>query len=466
MTPNQKNLVRRAHSEFRSFALPSKRPLDDRDLQAAQGRERLVEAWTDLATGTMAGFTQAGMQALADLASDLRSESRLGEKLVAKAALAKVLAAMAAKSWKERGDKELADDEIDKLSAEIRSWFSMQDRIRIHYVPCALSAWAVPSFDIGPVKFYAFGALSPALLGIAGGKDEQFSPIDELLIGPFREFARVRHAGTIAEVKVRGREKKRSALAAEIAVDVALAILQLVMPPKIFDRAARASARSAPVYHVRLSRDSNGFSPDIENEEPGRSLIPGGFELILKRDASTISACGRRLSSYLEGDGVLPQLDEAWCNATWWYHQALAEPFETVAIAKLETAIEVLLRAEKTSGSKQRILTGMKALLDIDCDEDLGDITAEQFATSIVTARSRVLHGTWPTLHTEPPNKNGASVNVADVQALTRALIIMYAHTVDRYLAAGKTDDKIEIMLKWQIDTANLGKESRQNSQL
>ena len=380
--------------------------------------------------------------------------------------MGRVLAGMEAKLWGNRGDENLADDGLDKCRAKIQSWFSKQDRIRIHYVPCALSAWPLPSFDIGPVKFYAVGVLSPALLGIAAGKDEQFCPIDEFLIGSFREFARVRHAGTIAEVKVRGREKKRSALAAEIAVDVALAILQLIMPPKLFDRAARASARSAPVYHVRLSRDSDGFSSDIGNDEPGRSLAPGGFELILKHDASAISACGRRLNSYLEGDGILPQLDEAWCNAAWWYHQALAEPFETVAIAKLETAIEVLLRAEKTSGSKQRILTGMKALLDIDCNKDLGGITAEQFATSIVTARSRVLHGTWPTLHTEPPNKNGASVNVADVQALTRRLIVMYAHTVDRYLAAGKTDDKIEIMLKWQIDIANLGKDSRQNGQM
>lgn len=460
MTPNQINLVRRAHVEFRSFALPSKRPLDDRDLQAAQGREQLVEAWTDPATGTMAGFTQAGMQALADLANDLRSESSLGEKLVAKAALAKVLAAMATKLWRHRSDEEITDDEMVKFGSEIQSWFSMQDRIRIHYVPCALSSWPVPSFEIGPVKFYNIGALNPASLGIAEGKDGQFSPIDELLIGPFREFAELRHAGIIAEVAVRGREKKRSALAAEIAVDVALATLQLVMPPKLFDRAARASARSAPVYYVRLSRDSDGFSPDIRNEEPGRSLAPGGFEQILNRASSAISACGRRLSSYLEGDGILPQLDEAWCNAAWWYHQALAEPFETVAIAKLETAIEVLLRAEKTSGSKQRILTGMKALLGIDGDKDLGGITAEQFAASIVTARSRVLHGTWPTLHTEPPNKNGASVSVADVQALTRMLIIMYADTVDRYLIAGKADDKIEVMLKWQIETANSNKDS------
>ena len=55
---------------------------------------------------------------------------------------------------------------------------------------------------------------------------------------------------------------------------------------------------------------------------------------------------GRRLSAYLEATSVVPDLDEAWCNVMYWFHEAMAECLDTVAVAKLETSIEVLFRAE------------------------------------------------------------------------------------------------------------------------
>ena len=45
----------------------------------------------------------------------------------------------------------------------------------------------------------------------------------------------------------------------------------------------------------------------------------------------------------------------------YWLHQALAESIDTIAIAKLETALEVLLRAESSRGSEQRMLEILSA---------------------------------------------------------------------------------------------------------
>ena len=78
-----------------------------------------------------------------------------------------------------------------------------------------------------------------------------------------------------------------------------------------------------------------------------------------------LESMGRRLADYLAATSPLPDLDEAWCNAAYWYHEALAESLDTVAVPKLETAIEVLFRAESMSGSKQRMLDCFDAIFGL-----------------------------------------------------------------------------------------------------
>jgi hypothetical protein len=55
-------------------------------------------------------------------------------------------------------------------------------------------------------------------------------------------------------------------------------------------------------------------------------------------------------------------LDEAWCNTTYWYHEALGEILDTIVVAQLETAIEVRFRAESISGRKRRLLGSFEAI--------------------------------------------------------------------------------------------------------
>jgi hypothetical protein len=64
--------------------------------------------------------------------------------------------------------------------------------------------------------------------------------------------------------------------------------------------------------------------------------------------------------SFTSGTFRLPLLEQAWCDAAYWLHEALAEQIDAIAIAKLETALEVLLRAENNSGSNQRLLAILK----------------------------------------------------------------------------------------------------------
>jgi hypothetical protein len=80
----------------------------------------------------------------------------------------------------------------------------------------------------------------------------------------------------------------------------------------------------------------------------------------------------------------------------------LAEPLDSIAVAKLETALEVLLHAEKASGSQTRMLTILETFYGLKPEDPLTDgatTTAKHFARSVVHDRSRILHGTWSTLN-------------------------------------------------------------------
>lgn len=459
MTPYQIGLVRQSRDEFMTLPVPHKRPLDDRDLQALLDKEDLVEWSIDFPNKTISGFTRAGMMRLSELAKDLLDKRADRARLVSRRTLTKVIAKVATVQWQCRPAGELTGNELGKFWSEITAWFDSQDRVRTHYIPCTMSAWDMPSFTIGPVRFYSLRNFPVDAIGLQrdevwppnGGQISTLAQIN-LIKGIFR-LAQMRNSGMIAEIDVPGRESQQSTLTADIAVDVALGIFQLLMPPKLFTRAARATARSAPVWWATLSRVDGAVAPSSHNDEPGRTMIPGGVATQLANNASLLASTGRRLNAYLAGSGALPTLDEAWCNAVYWYHEAVAEPLETVAVAKLETAIEVLFRSEKSTGSKERLLLGLEAFFDVDRNAPLGNssVTADQFAASIVTARSRVLHGTWPTLHTElPDGKGGMHVSLDDAENLARLLLLSFSLALDDYAASGSAEDTVEPFLNWQ----------------
>lgn len=457
MTPSQIASLRSAHEEFKHLPLPSKRPMDDQDLRSFLDGEGLVETSINLRLEAASGFTRAGMLALSQLAQDLRSRSGLGARSVSRQSLAKALAQLAIASWAGRPAGPLTDSELTEFDKKIGAWFASQNVVRTHYIPCTVNAWPTEPFAIGPVRFYPFNEIPAASLGLtrediwpAGGGT--MSSLAEISIGNLLKIAEMRNAETIAEVSIPGREKTQSNLTADIAVDVALAIVQLLTPPRMFKRASRATSRAAPVWWARLSSTNGSVSPESQNDEPGRTFGPGALEMALAQFGPAVESMGRRLQSYVAGSGVRPSLDETWCNAAYWYHEAVAEPLETVAIAKFETTIEVLFRSENSSGSKKRLLQGLEAFFGKKRNDDLGGITADQLAASIVTSRSRVLHGTWPTLHTElPDSKGGVAVSTATAEQLARLLLVAFSEAVDTYGAAATGDDTVEALLDWKL---------------
>lgn len=102
-----------------------------------------------------------------------------------------------------------------------------------------------------------------------------------------------------------------------------------------------------------------------------------------------------------------------------------------MAIAKSGTTIEVLFRSVSASGGKRRLVEGMTALLGLPHNEPLASgISPVRFASSIVTARSRVLPVMWPTLRTALPMTHGGA-GVGDAEMLARLLPIAFSLRLD-----------------------------------
>ena len=183
------------------------------------------------------------------------------------------------------------------------------------------------------------------------------------------------------------------------------------------------------------------------NMEAGRLLPPEELQTTLS--ASTeLDSFGRRVAALLGGDSTLPKLEQAWCDGTYWFHEGLAEPMATVAVAKLETAMESLLAPGSARASRDRIGKALEAFVGTDYDWD-GEGGRVEFAARVVKARSRVLHGTRSTTTDDP------GIDRRSVEEVTRRMLQAYSPLLDAYLRDTSVEvrDDIEHFLAW-IDGA------------
>jgi hypothetical protein len=122
----------------------------------------------------------------------------------------------------------------------------------------------------------------------------------------------------------------------------------------------------------------------------------------LQKTIPVIEAVGKCVTSFATGQFRFPNLEQAWCDAAYWLHEALAETIDAIAFAKLETALEVLVCAENTAGSGSRIESILGAFYSLSPNDMItreATTTVKKFVKDLVRDRSRILHGTWSTLN-------------------------------------------------------------------
>jgi len=187
---------------------------------------------------------------------------------------------------------------------------------------------------------------------------------------------------------------------------------------------------------------------DFNNSQPGLTILPDTFNQLISLQQDVLDSVGRRINCFLDIKNPMSRLEQSWCDAGYWFHEALAEPLDTISIAKYETTIEILLAAGSSKQSGTRIRLAFLTLLGLEDDDVLIDgtsITVKSFSKTLVEARSRVLHGTWSTL------LNEMSLNRQDVATIAFLFLKAFTLYLDEFWNENSktNDDTVEIFFNW-----------------
>jgi hypothetical protein len=331
---------------------------------------------------------------------------------------------------------------VTDLHHHFEQWFS---RLAVPYqvlVPCVISKWASPRFSVGPVAFVFIDDIArtefyPPAENIVGRSD-----VDDLL-----KHMKDARANWLARVSIEGCERRRAKELSDLATDLAIVALQLAVPIRETTREmGRLDAHRGTPVRLTLSEAGGFFHREQNWSAPGDIIGKGTLAHFLGAHEPMTAAVGRCVMSFATGKYRLRKLETSWCDAAYWLHQALAEPNDAIAVAKLETALEVLMRAQSRKGSQARIeaiLAGFYGLKPNDPLHDATAMTAKQFAKDLVEGRSRVLHGVDSTLNPRlSRDRTGA-------EEFAIAVVGRAALELDVYANLDSAADDHEKFLEW-----------------
>lgn len=423
---------------------------------AAELEERGIVGLTiDFRERNAKGFSREAARNLVQLTKSLRQSRADFVWGVSLNAMSHAVAKTVMEMFRTRSADEANAEDLARLKRTVEAQFAEAAVTRCHLIPCMIFPSSARSIEFGPVRFFHQSALDPKEYGLAaikGGVEAYFGQLSRMM---------ARHeANWLAEVSVGGCERQRSTEIAGLAVDVALGGLQLVVPVVYGRDMARITARRMPVYSGSFAVTDMTVETSFKRRQPGLGLSANDFDGFIVAASAEIEAMGRFIEAYLSGRGNLPRLRRAWCNAVYWFHEGMAEPLDTVATVKLETAIENLFLAESTAKAKRRMLEGLEGMLGIsefDPASSLSDVTFRKLVDEIAKTRSSVLHGTSPTL---PGRDTGVERSL--VERMVRKFLIGYPRLVETYERESATaKDEIETLLKWAVTCGGRGLESR-----
>ncbi|MCP3709954.1 hypothetical protein M3I54_23730 [Paraburkholderia sp. CNPSo 3274] len=343
-------------------------------------------------------------------------------------------------------------EDYDIFKTGIASWFAEEAAPKTHFIPCAVSPNDSRSFHVGPVTFQFVNGFAAAHQ--VESKDE----VEKFGYNQILEYAAGQGARWIAQVETEGYDNERSAEHADSAVDIALVALQLFIPPSISKEVARSTARTIPKNINTFKKVGDHLRAGFTRADPCMSYSGPYFDMILGKNKAILESVGNRVDAFVKGQSTLVRLDQAWCDAAYWFHEGISEKLDTVAIAKMETSIEVLLFAQSTSGCKNGLLKVFEVIYGLTKNQPLRDNdsrTVLSFIDSVVTARSRVLHGTWSTLNYRKPALNERQ-HRHEIELLASDLLARFTLQLDSYKKTEKPEDNFMKFLDW-ISTQKAG---------
>jgi hypothetical protein len=399
------------------------------------------------ASGERIGVRRDGVSAAIKLARSMAKDNPHYHRGARYRTLTEAILNAAMEKFTGRAPDSISVADLAVLKAVVQEWFTQNVVPRRYVVPCSLmpDLSGFPNarpFAIGPV---AFRHISNFLRTGKPTSAEQ-RMVDEINYGPLLGAMNEQHATWVAEVEIDGCEETRASQIADLAVDIALVAIQLIIPRAYSRNMARITGRTSPPFVGSVYRVGSQTHGGMHWLIPGHGLSGGAFDEMVSREVDIVQSVGRRVDAYVCCGAKLPKLEQAWCDAAYWFHEGLAEMLDSIAVAKLETAIEVLLGAESSSKSERRLAEALHAFHGVNEYDPIASdpsVTVKQYVKGIVGPRSRFLHGTWSTLG------ENAEATRADTEALSWGLLRLCSLALDRYSAAESPSDSAEAFLDW-----------------
>ena len=387
-----------------------------------------------------AEFNRIGMSALSALTAALRSERPEYQRCTDFAKLAASVRDAALSVLLGRPEGSVTTEDLAAVEGSVAGWFVKEAICRRYSIPCLIIPDRASPFVIGPVSF---SHLSDFLAGkrVLLEKAEQ-----HLAYGQLVRAMRERSATWLGEIEIDGCEESRATETANLAVDIALVAVQMVIPINYSREMARVTGRTMPPWTGVVYETEQSTHARNERRDPGFGFSPEAFGMYLAKNRQLLDSVGRRVAACTRGDGRFPGLEQAWSDAAYWFHEGLTEPLDTIAVAKLETALEVALAAESTKGSAKRLEEAFRSFYGRDKNEPINNdssTTVKQLIEGIVGARSRILHGTFSTL------KADTRVTRGQVESFAWHLIREFTVKLDEYSSWDMASDDIATFLNW-----------------
>jgi hypothetical protein len=392
--------------------------------------------------GEVTGIKIEGALALAQLVRDLITENPQYRRGGSVDRMFRHITDYLLVNWLGRPARSICSNDLVELQSDVSEWFRSVSGMRRSYVPCAIIPDSAAPFAIGPVTFMRLEDLDERERGSGGERWE-------LAKNTLLQSMRPRAASWVGVVEVSGADEVRSPEIADTAVDIAIAGLQCVVPPPAaYDasKMSRVTSRTLPSWRGNVSVVDQSWQIGMEHVAPGLGISRGTLETVITAGRQVLDAMGNRISAYVTGNYVLPQLEQAWCDGAFWFHEALSEPLDTVAVPKLGIAMEVLLRGGSAKVSKTRMVSAMRAFFNLGVNDLITPtamISVRQFIDDVHEASARIRHGNWSTLMT---NLYG---NRNDLELFAKRMLISYAQHLNGFTADRNARDDIIAFLDW-----------------
>jgi hypothetical protein len=396
-----------------------------------------------LITGEARGFKQSGVISLIEMTSILRKEEPAYRRGTRPERLAARIANSIATVFQERLASVPTGDDVMAVEQEIKRRFASEAVACTRCIPCKIIPEHAVTFTIGPVEFYSKTDLikreNLSVENIVGG----------ISYGPLLEFMNNQEAHWVGEITVEGFDDAAGLERANIAIDLALTAVQIAIPSYYSRDMARLTGRTMPSAIGSVTKVGGHARFGSERRDPGLGFSASAFELFLSKSQHLLLSIGNRVRAHIADDALLPQLDQSWSDAAYWLHEGLAEPLDTVAITKLETAIEVLLSASSTKNSGPRLESAFLSFYGLLPESPYppgSTRKVKDIVKAIVESRSRILHGTLSTLTADTmatDDHGGRRL----LEFLCMDLVAIFSLKLDAYASTNSPKDKIRDFL-------------------